>query len=178
ADAAQMAGLSDSGLWKYLNLTALQESDSRGLSSHIRQQHLESAPYKEKLLAAEAWLLGTFASTNTDDTLYQRLDDIPHSSTMEHITHEVKAIQYDAACMNHTLHESTLKRAIVNALPSSTQAALRTVHPNLLHISLSQLVDWATSYEKAEAKKSTTQATPTTPTTPTTAPQQLKRPPY
>ncbi|KAF4691101.1 hypothetical protein FOZ60_016204 [Perkinsus olseni] len=47
ADAAQMAGLSDSGLWKYLNLTALQESDSRGLSSHIRQQHLESAPYKE-----------------------------------------------------------------------------------------------------------------------------------
>ncbi|KAF4651207.1 hypothetical protein FOL47_000594 [Perkinsus chesapeaki] len=170
ADAAQVAGLSDIGLWKYLNLTALQESDSRDLSSYSRQHHVEASSYKEKLLAAENWLLTTFASTNTDDTLYQRLD-LVHNGTYQ----EVKAVRYDAACMNHTLHESSLKRAIVNALLPSTQSALRTVYPNLLNITLNQLTDWATSFEKANNKSVKPLASPASSTSTSTTPLPQQR---
>ncbi|KAF4753463.1 hypothetical protein FOZ63_008510, partial [Perkinsus olseni] len=53
ADIAEMANLDACGLWKYLNLKALTEGQSRDLNAHLRQQNSSPANYGEKLLAAE-----------------------------------------------------------------------------------------------------------------------------
>ncbi|KAF4650056.1 hypothetical protein FOZ61_000704 [Perkinsus olseni] len=117
ADIAEMANLDACGLWKYLNLKALTEGQSRDLNAHLRQQNLSTANYGEKLLAAEHWLLTTFELTNSLDNLYQRLDSIPPNSTAEQAQSTLNAVYFDALCMDQDIHESTLKRAFIKALP-------------------------------------------------------------
>ncbi|KAF4650450.1 hypothetical protein FOL47_001140 [Perkinsus chesapeaki] len=145
------------------------------------QERLASAPHVERLLAAENWLISTFQITDFLDNLYQRLDAIPVNASAADAQTIINSINFDASCMNQDIHETTLERAFVQALPGYVQRAFSTVYLNPNKISLSGFtikisrylyaIDWVTSYEKSHpshSSKTTTTTTLTTAATTTT----------
>ncbi|KAF4648150.1 hypothetical protein FOL47_003670, partial [Perkinsus chesapeaki] len=67
--------------------------------------------------------------------------------------------------MCQPMHESTLKRAFLNALTKDIQAAFTTVYPNSRKITLADTIDWAISYEQTHPTTSQAVLTPQQPRT-------------